>query len=185
MLTAARGLTVYATDGNSVSGLPPRLSTLGEGVPLLCIALMVGLLGSLILTKTRAGRYMRAIGGNEESARLSGVPISTYKTLAYVISGITAAIAAIVLTAKFGVASTNAATGAELNGIAAVVIGGTSLSGGKGTVIGSLVGALTIAVLSAGLVIVGVKGTLQDVVIGGVIVLTVMIDQYRKAGARG
>jgi ribose/xylose/arabinose/galactoside ABC-type transport system permease subunit len=145
----------------------------------------VVLIGSLILNKTRAGRYMRAIGGNEESARLSGVQVSAYKTLAYVISGITAAIAAIVLTAKFGVASTNAATGAELNGIAAVVIGGTSLSGGKGTVVGSLVGALTIAVLSAGLVIVGVKGTLQDVVIGGVIVLTVMIDQYRKAGTRG
>src|SRR5205085_5208509 len=138
----------------------------------------------LILNKTRAGRYMRAIGGNEESSRLSGVDVSAYKTMAYLLSGLTAAIAAIVLTAKFQVASTNAATGAELNGIAAVVIGGTSLSGGRGTVVGSLVGALTIAILSAGLVIVGVEGTLQNVVIGAVIVVTVMIDQYRRGAGR-
>ncbi len=180
MLTAARGLTVYSTGGNSVSGLPQRLSTLGEGWPLVIVALFVVIAGSIILSRTRAGRYMRAIGGSEEASRLTGVDVATYKTFAYVTSGLTASIAAIVLTAKFGVAQTNAAMGAELNGIAAVVIGGTSLSGGQASVVGSLAGALTIAVLNAGLVIVGVEGTLQDVVIGAVIVVTVMIDQYRK-----
>jgi ribose/xylose/arabinose/galactoside ABC-type transport system permease subunit len=182
MLTAARGLTVYATNGNSVSGLPPRLGGLGEGVPLVAIALAVVLLGALLLARTRAGRYIQSIGGNEEAARLAGVNVTGYKTLAYVLSGLTAAIAAIVLTAKFRLADTGAGTNAELNAIAAVVIGGTSLSGGRGSVVGSLIGALTIAVLNAGLVLVGVRDTLQGVVIGAVIVVTVMIDQVRRKG---
>jgi len=180
MLTAARGLTVYATGGNSVSGLPPRLGALGEGAPLVAIAFAVVLLGGIFLTCTRAGRYIQAIGGNEEAARLSGVNVTLYKTLAYVLSGLATAIAAIVLTAKFRLADTGAGVNAELNAIAAVVIGGTSLSGGQGSIVGSLVGALTIAVLNAGLVLVGVRDTLQGVVIGAVIVVTVMIDQFRK-----
>jgi ribose/xylose/arabinose/galactoside ABC-type transport system permease subunit len=108
------------------------------------------------------------------------VNVAAYKTLAYVLSGLTAAIAAIVLTAKFQLADTGAGMGAELNAIAAVVIGGTSLSGGRGSVVGSLVGALTIAVLNAGLVLVGVKDTLQGVIIGAVIVLAVMVDGIRR-----
>jgi ribose/xylose/arabinose/galactoside ABC-type transport system permease subunit len=184
MLTAARGLTVYATDGNSVSGLPPRLGILGGGAPLVAIALGAVFLGALLLERTRAGRYIRAIGGSEEAARLTGVNVPLYKTLAYVLSGLMAAVAAIVLTAKFRLADTGAGTNAELNAIAAVVIGGTSLRGGQGSVIGSLVGALTIAVLNAGLVLVGVRDTLQGVVIGAVIVATVMIDQFRGEGRR-
>jgi ribose/xylose/arabinose/galactoside ABC-type transport system permease subunit len=180
MLTAARGLTVYATNGNSVSGLPPRLGVLGEGVPLVAIAAATVVLGALLLGRTRAGRYVRAIGGNEEAARLAGVNVTAYTTLAYVLAGLTAALAAIVLTAKFRLADTGAGTNAELNAIAAVVIGGTSLSGGQGSVVGSLIGALTIAVLNAGLVLVGVRDTLQGVVIGAVIVITVMIDQVRR-----
>lgn len=181
MYQAARSLTVYATDGNSVSGLPPRLSSLGQGMPLLLIALAVVLIGIVLLEKTRFGRYVRAIGGNEEAARLTGVQITQNKTMVYALSGLTAAIGAIVLTAKYQVADTGAGTGAELNAIAAAVIGGTSLSGGEGSIVGSLVGALTISVLNAGLVITQiVPDTLQGVVIGIVIVGTVMIDQYRK-----
>jgi ribose/xylose/arabinose/galactoside ABC-type transport system permease subunit len=180
MLTAARGLTVYATDGNSVSSLPPRLGALGEGLPLVLIAFAVVVAGAALLTRTRTGRYIVAIGGNEEAARLTGVDVAFYKTLAYALSGLTAAIAAIVLTAKFRLADTGAGANAELNAIAAVVIGGTRLSGGQGSVVGSLVGALTIAVLNAGLVLVGVRDTLQGVIIGAVIVVTVMIDQFRK-----
>jgi ribose/xylose/arabinose/galactoside ABC-type transport system permease subunit len=180
MYTAARGLTVYATDGNSVSGLPHRLGALGQGPVMLAIAAVVVAAGAVILAKTRFGRYLYSIGGNEEAARLTGVNVGLYKTVAYTLSGIAAAIAAVVLTAKFQVADTGAAAGAELNAIAAVVIGGARLSGGYGSVIGTLVGALTIAVLNAGLVLAGVRDTLQGVVIGGVIVLTVMIDQIRR-----
>lgn len=180
MYTAARGLAVFATGGNSVSGLPPRLGALGQEGPMIAVAFAVVAAGVVLLGRTRAGRYVRAIGGNEEASRLTGVNITLYKTLAYTLAGLTAAIAAIVLTAKFQLADTGAGNGAELNAIAAVVIGGTSLSGGEGSVVGSLVGALTIAVLNAGLVLVGVRDTLQGVVIGAVIVLTVMVDQLRR-----
>ena len=183
MLTAARGLTLYATGGQSVP-VPPRIGTLGEGLPLVATAFLVVAFGAFFLARARAGRYIRAIGGSEESARLSGVDVAAYKTLAYVLSGLTAAIAAVILTAKFRVADTGAGMGAELSAIAAVVIGGTSLSGGRGSVVGSLIGALTIAVLNAGLVIVRVPDTLQGVVVGAVIVVTVMIDQYRVEGIR-
>ncbi len=181
MFTAARGLTVYATDGNSVGDLPPRLGTLGEGWPLVAIALAVVAVGMILQSRTQPGRFIQAIGGNEEAARYAGVNVPFYKAFAYVLSGLTAGVAAIVLTAKFGVADTGAGTGAELNAIAAVVIGGTSLTGGRGSVLGSLVGALTIAVLNAGLVLVGVRDTLQGVIVGAVIVATVMADQIRKS----
>jgi ribose/xylose/arabinose/galactoside ABC-type transport system permease subunit len=180
MLTAARGLTVYSTDGQSVGELPPQLSWFGQGAPLIFIALIVIICGALLQMKTVAGRYIQALGSNEQAARFSGVNVEGYKAFAYVLSGLTAAIASIVLTAKFGVADTGAGAGAELNAIAAVVIGGTSLSGGRGSVIGSLVGALTIAVLNSGLVLMQVPGTLQEVVIGVVIVVIVVVDQLQK-----
>lgn len=182
MLTAARGLTVYATQGNSVSGLPEELGTIGQGLPLIIVALAALAIGAVALTRTRPGRYITAIGGNEESARLTGVNVHLYKTLAYAISGLTAAIAAIVLTAKFRLADTGAGANAELSAIAAVVIGGASLSGGQASVPGSLVGALTIAVLNAGLVLVGIPDTLQGVIIGAVIIVTVLVDQLQKKG---
>ena len=186
MLTAARGLTVYATDGNSVSGLPQALGHVGQGAPLIAVALSSALIGGLVLTRTRMGRYITAIGVNVEAARLSGVNFAFVKTTAYAVSGLTAAIAAVLLTAKFRLADTGAGANAELSAIAAVVIGGGSLSGGLASVAGSLVGALTIAVLNAGLVLVGIPDTLQGVIIGAVIVVTVMIDQQqRRAQARG
>jgi ribose/xylose/arabinose/galactoside ABC-type transport system permease subunit len=177
MYTAARGLAVYATGGKSVSGLPLRLGQLGFGVPLLVVTFATVVLGAILLGRLRAGRYLFAIGGNEEAARLTGVDVKGYKALAYLLSGLCAGIAAVLLTAKFLVADTGAGSGAELNAIAAVVIGGTSLSGGRGSVVGSLVGALTIAVLNAALVLTGVPDTLQGLVIGSVIVAAVLIDQ--------
>jgi ribose/xylose/arabinose/galactoside ABC-type transport system permease subunit len=109
------------------------------------------------------------------------VDITLYKTLAYVLCGITAGLAAVILTAKFGVADTGAGTGYELYAIAAVVVGGTSLSGGRGTVAGTVAGALTIAVLEAGLVLMGAPDTLQRIIIGAVIVATVMLDRSRRS----
>jgi ribose/xylose/arabinose/galactoside ABC-type transport system permease subunit len=184
MLTIARGLTLYATDGNSVSNLPERLGSMGQGSPLILIALTVAATGAILLTRTRTGRAWLAIGGNEEAARLSGLPVGAYKCLAYTVCGLCSAVAAIVLTAKFQLADTNAGNNAELNAIAAVVIGGASLSGGRGSIAGTLAGALTIAVLNTGLVLVRVPSTLQGVVIGSVIVGTVMIDQLRERRKR-
>jgi len=180
MMSMARGLTLYATNSQSVSVNFPRLRTLGDGPPLLLIALAVVIGGSLLLNRFRAGRYVLAIGGNEQATRLTGVSVETYKTLAYLLSGLCAAIGAVLVTAKFGTANTGAGTGAELDAIAAVVIGGTSLSGGQGSILNALVGALTITVITSGLVLVGIEVNLQQVILGGIIVLTVFIDQIRK-----
>lgn len=180
MMSVARGLTLYATSSQSVSANFPRLRVLGDGAPLLMIALAVVIGGSLLLNRFRAGRYVLAIGGNEQATRLTGVSVETYKTLAYLLSGLCAAIGAVLVTAKFGTANTGAGTGAELDAIAAVVIGGTSLSGGQGSILNALVGALTITVITSGLVLVGIEVNLQQVILGGIIVLTVFIDQIRK-----
>lgn len=180
MMTAARSLTVYATGGQSVSELPPQLGTFGEGKRLFIIVLAVVVCGTILQMTTVWGRYVKAVGANEQATRFSGVNVEVYKALPYVLSGLAAAIAGIVLTAKFHLADTGAAMGAELQAIAAVVIGGASLNGGRGSVIGSLVGALTIAVLYAGLVLVQVPDTLQGVIIGVVIVGIVVVDQLQK-----
>lgn len=185
MLSAARGLTLYATDGNSIRASLPRFMALGQGAPLVCIVLVVVALGATLLSRTRPGRYTLSIGGNETASHLSGVPVTTIKTFAYALSGVCAAIGAVLVTAKFGTADTNAGMGAELDAIAAVVIGGTSLSGGQGTIVGALVGALTITIIEAGLVLVGVKDTLQPVILGSVIVLTVYLDQMRRLSRQG
>jgi ribose/xylose/arabinose/galactoside ABC-type transport system permease subunit len=180
MLSAARGLTLYATDGSSVRAAVPRFMALGQGLPLAGIVLLVVVAGAVSLSRTRPGRYIMSIGGNETATHLSGVPVFTIKTLAYVLSGMCAAIGAVIVTAKFGTADTNAGMGAELDAIAAVVIGGASLNGGQGSIVGALVGALTITIIESGLVLVGIKDTLQPVILGGVIVLTVYLDQLRR-----
>lgn len=177
LMSAARGLTLYATSSQSVSIPFERFRALGTGLPLLVISLIVVAAGMVLLAKFRAGRYILAIGGNEQATELSGVPVVTHKTLAYVLSGMAAAVGGLLITAKFGTANTGAGTGAELEAIAAVVIGGASLSGGKGTIVGALVGALTITVITNGLVLVGIEPNLQQVILGGVIVLTVFLDQ--------
>ncbi len=180
MMSAARGLTLYATDGSSVPASFQRFMALGQGAPLVIITLVVVALGSLILTRLKLGRYTLAIGGSEQASRLSGVDVQLYKTAGFALCGLAAAIGGLLVTAKFGLADTNAGSGAELEAIAAVVIGGTSLSGGKGSIIGALVGALTITVIEEGLVLSGVKSNLQPVILGVVIVLTVFIDQFRQ-----
>ncbi len=180
MMSAARGLTLYATDGSSVPASFQRFMALGQGEPLVIITLVVVAVGSLILTKLKLGRYLLAIGGSEQASRLSGVDVQLYKTAGFAICGLAAAIGGLLVTAKFGLADTNAGSGAELEAIAAVVIGGTSLSGGKGSIVGALVGALTITVIEEGLVLSGVKSNLQPVILGAVIVLTVFIDQFRQ-----
>jgi ribose/xylose/arabinose/galactoside ABC-type transport system permease subunit len=180
MMSAARGLTLYATSSQSVSVPFERFRALGSGLPLIVITLIVALCGGLLLLKYRAGRYLLAVGGNEQAALLSGVPVVSTKILAFCLSGLCAAIGGVIITAKFGTANTGAGTGAELEAIAAVVIGGASLSGGQGTMVGAVVGALTITVITNGLVLVGIEPNLQQVILGGVIVLTVFLDQIQR-----
>ena len=142
--------------------------------------LLVYLVAHLVLTRTTFGRYVYAIGGNEEATRLSGVAVRFHKTTIYGVSGLMSAVAAIVLTARLNSAQPIAGMMYELDAIAATVIGGTSLMGGEGTLGGTLVGALIMGVLRNGLNLLGVSSFLQQIVIGAVIVGAVLVDTVLK-----
>jgi ribose transport system permease protein len=182
MLTIARGLTMLWTKGHPISNLGPDFAVIGTGW-LLGIPVPVWIAGSVVLLavfltqQTRLGRYIYAIGGNENAAVLSGINITKIKLIVYSIGGALAAIGGIMVTSRLDSAQPNAGTGYELDAIAAVVIGGTSLSGGKGTVWGTVMGAIIIGVLNNGLVLLNVSPFWQQVVKGGVILLAVIIDR--------
>jgi ribose/xylose/arabinose/galactoside ABC-type transport system permease subunit len=134
----------------------------------------------VVLTRTTFGRYVYAIGGNEEATRLSGVAVRFHKTAIYCVAGLTSGVAAIVLTARLNSAQPIAGMMYELDAIAAAVIGGTSLMGGEGSLAGTLVGALIMGVLRNGLNLLGVSSFVQQIVIGAVIVVAVLVDTLLK-----
>jgi ribose transport system permease protein len=144
------------------------------------VMIAVYVISHLILTRTKLGRYAYAIGGNETTAYLSGVNVRLYKTAVYGLSGMCSALAAVLLTARLNSAQPIAGINYELDAIAAVVIGGTSLMGGEGTVSGTLIGALIIGVLRNGLNLLAVSSFIQQIVIGSVIVTAVLLDTFFK-----
>lgn len=186
MLTIARGLTMLWTKGFPISGLGEKFAYIGTGwllgipVPVWISGIIV-LIAILITNKTRLGRYIYAIGGNESAAKLSGININKIKIIVYTIAGALAAAGGLMVTSRLDSAQPNAGTSYELDSIAAVVIGGTSLSGGKGTISGTVSGAVIIGVLNNGLVLLNVSPFWQQVVKGLVILLAVIID---KANSR-
>ncbi|WP_431926065.1 ABC transporter permease [Nonomuraea jabiensis] len=188
MLGVARGLALVVSQGSPIE-MPEAVSHLGDTVggylpvPVLVMALM-GVIAAVVLNRTYAGRAMYAIGGNEEAARLSGIAVSRQKLVTYALSGAFAAVAGIVLASRLASAQPQAASGYELDAIAAVVIGGASLSGGKGRALGTLVGALILAVLRNGLNLLSVSAFWQQVVIGVVIALAVLLDTLRRRSGR-
>lgn len=184
MLTIARGFTMLYTGGHPVSNLGDGFAKIGTGMFLgipvpVWIALIVVLIAVFITQKTKLGRYIYAIGGNETAAKLSGIRINRVKLIVYSIGAGLAALGGIIVTSRLDSAQPNAGVSYELDAIAAVVIGGTSLNGGKGTVWGTVIGAVIIGVLNNGLVLLNVSPFWQQVVKGGVILLAVIID---KAG---
>ncbi len=185
MMSAARGTALMFTEGRPISGFDDGFRTLATGsigfVPApVVVMILVYVVAHLVLTRTTFGRYVYAIGGNEEATRLSGVAVRFHKTLIYGTSGLVSAVAAIVLTARLNSAQPIAGTMYELDAIAATVIGGTSLMGGQGTLAGTLVGALIMGVLRNGLNLLGVSSFLQQIVIGVVIVSAVLVDTFLK-----
>lgn len=182
MLTIARGATLVYTDGRPITGLPDSFVWLGAGeigaipVPVLIMG-VVFLACYFVLTQTVLGRYTYAIGGNEEAARLSGVNVTFYKTLVYIISGLLTTISAIILTSRLNSAQPTAGITFELDAIAAVVLGGTTLAGGEGGIGGTLLGAFIIGVLNNGLNLLNVSSFYQQVVKGVVILLAVLLDR--------
>ncbi len=143
---------------------------------------VIALIGSIVLNRTAFGRWLYASGGNERAAELSGVPVKRVQISVYVLSGICAAIAGLILSSQLTSAGPTAGTTYELTAIAAVVIGGAALTGGRGNIRGTLLGAFVIGFLSDGLVIIGVSAYWQTVFTGAVIVLAVLLNaiQYRR-----
>jgi erythritol transport system permease protein len=194
VMYVVRGAALLITNGltyNSLGGKPELGNTgfnwLGFnhllGVPIGVVVLaVIAIIGSLVLSRTAFGRWLYASGGNERAADLSGVPVKTVQVSVYMLSGICAAIAGLILSSQLTSAGPTAGTSYELTAIAAVVIGGAALTGGRGNIRGTLLGAFVIGFLSDGLVIIGISSYWQTVFTGAVIVLAVLLNavQYRR-----
>ncbi len=185
MLTIARGLTMLYTNGFPLTGLGKGFAYLGTGwflgVPMpVWVAALVVVFFAFYMKKTRTGRYMYAIGGNEKASLLSGINVNKVLLLVYTLAGVLSAVAGLLVTARLDSAQPNAGSGYELDAIAAVVIGGTSMSGGKGSIAGTVVGALIIGVLNNGLVLLNVSPFWQQVIKGFVIIGAVVLDKYSR-----
>jgi ribose/xylose/arabinose/galactoside ABC-type transport system permease subunit len=183
LMSSLRGLAFIVAGGQSISSLPDAYTWLGWHriggvIPVnVLVMLSVFLLGGLLLNATRFGRHVRAIGGNEDSARLSGVRVARVKWGVYCMCAVLAALGGLVASSKLGSGVPKMGIGAELSVIAAVVVGGTSLSGGRGTIGGTFLGLLIIAVLETGLNWVGVETFGQQVTLGIAILAAVLLDQ--------
>ncbi len=182
MMTIARGVAQLYTTGRPVTGLQPAFKFIGAefifGIPVpIYIMALVTLVTYIILSHLRLGRYIYAVGGNEQSARASGIKVDSVKIFAYVFSGILSALVGVILAARLNSATPILGQGYELDAIAAAVIGGTSMDGGRGKVIGTLVGALIIGTISNGLDILNVSAYWQQIIKGLIILIAVLLDR--------
>jgi len=182
MLSIARGLTMLWTGGFPLTQLGPGFGVLGTGVWLgvpIPVWIMLALTGCFIVVtqRTRFGRHLYAVGGNERAALLTGLRVNRIKITVYALAGVLSAVAGLIVTARLDSAQPNAGLGYELDSIAAVVIGGTSLSGGRGSIVGTVLGCLIIGVLNNGLFLLDVSPFWQQVIKGFVILLAVAIDR--------
>ena len=184
MMTIARGLALVVSDGRPVTNLSDSFNAIGGGnvwgvpIPIL-IFIGVILLSSFLLNQTRIGRYMYAVGGNEKAAYASGVRVNTVKMIAYMICSGLAGLAGIVLASRINTGQPNAGVAYELDAIAAVVIGGTSLAGGIGTIGGTVLGVLLIGVINNGLDLLNISSYYQQIIKGVIIIAAVLIDRKK------
>jgi ribose transport system permease protein len=185
MMEIARGIALLYTGGYPLSGLPKSFGFLGKGsvlgiqTPVLLMVVLY-IIAYFILNKFVFGRYIYSIGGNEEASRLSGIKVKKYKLMVYVFSGLMAAASSIILTSRLMSGQPNSGSGFELDSIAAVVLGGTDMSGGRGHILGTLLGALMLGVLNNGLNLMGVSPYMQRVVKGIIIIAAIFLSSKRE-----
>ena len=186
-LSLFRGLTLIVTRGQNIVGLPKSFKLIGQAkvagvqTPIIIAAVLL-IIGDILLRRSRFFRQSYYIGGNEHAARLSGIPVDRMKILGYALTGVFAAISGIVMTARLGAASVTAGTGMELRVITAVIIGGASLKGGEGSILGAFLGTLLMALITNALTLLGVDVYWQTFVIGGTLLTAVLIDNITKRG---
>jgi ribose transport system permease protein len=174
-----RGITMIITKGVYITPIPSGYSFIGRGyVPFLFYAAVLGVF-TFVTLKTRFGRNIFAIGGAEESALYSGVPVRRYKTIVYIISGFLSALSGLILVGKSGFVQPQSGLGYELNAIAAVVIGGTSIFGGSGSVAGTFLGSVMLGIILAGLTMLAVNPYWQGLITGVLIVFAITLDSLR------
>lgn len=182
-----RGIAFVTTEGQSIGGFPQEFrkivlwETDGGLTPIpLAVMLLTGVLGSIYLVRLVMGRKIYAVGGNELASRFSGIAVARTKASVYIISGLTAGIAALVALGYYGSASSSDGQGYELNVIAAAVVGGASLSGGKGSALGAILGALILQMINTGIVILHIPQNYSQIIIGAVVIIAVVLDQLNN-----
>jgi ribose transport system permease protein len=186
-MTIYRGIAFVITNGQSVGGFPQAFRNLviweiGDGlrlVPLL-VMLVITVAGGTYLSRRAGGRRVYATGGNELASAYSGIRINRVKLGVFLFSGLTAGIAALVALGYYGGATSGDGQGYELNVIAAAVVGGASLTGGKGSALGAMLGALIIQLINTGIVILGISQNYSQIIIGAVVILAVVLDQFNN-----
>jgi ribose/xylose/arabinose/galactoside ABC-type transport system permease subunit len=185
MLYALRGVILLVTGGTWITGIPNETRILGTGSVLgihypVFVLLILFVVMELVSRHSTWGRNVFAVGGNRRASRLAGLPIDRVRFLAFVLVGVFVGIAAVIYLGRAGSVQTNTGTGLELQVVAAVVIGGTSISGGRGSTLAALTGAVLIGVILNGLILLGVPGIWQDAVLGALILLAVATDVLRR-----
>lgn len=190
MLAMARGLAFIVAGGNTIFGFPEAFDSIGGGnigpIPIAAlISLSIAAIGAFVLARTVFGSNIYAVGGNREAARLAGIPVGRTLLTAYIVSGVLAGVGGVILTGRLDSAQPVAATGLELNAIAAVVIGGASLFGGKGNIVGTLLGVFIIGVINNGLTLKNVQPFWVQFIQGAVIFTAALADSIgtRRRGA--
>ena len=185
-LSAYRGTALLVSDGGPISGFNEAYRWIGQGkigmVPIPVIIFLVFIvLCHIVLKYTVYGRYIYSVGGNPEAARLSGINIDLIITSTYIITGFFVGLAAFILSARLNSSEAVAGMGYELNVIAVVVVGGTSLFGGRGNILGTIIGAMLFGVLQNGLVLLNVSSYIQQIIIGIILILAVTFDKFSKS----
>ncbi len=189
-MSVTRGIALILTKGIPIYGFPTSFTWWGSGHigfinPPILMAILLALLAALVLNRTKLGYYTLALGGNEEALRRSGVAHKTYKTIVYTISGLTAAIGGLVVTARLNTAEPLAGWMLELDAIAAVVLGGTDMKGGRGSITGTIMACLLLGMLRNGLTILNIPSYYQQLTIGLIILVAVIISELRLRNAPG
>ena len=179
-MVSARGISKWVTKGKPISFPVEDYTLIGKGMMPVVIFLTLAILFHLILTYTRYGKYCYAIGSNEEAARITGIKVEHHKVLVYTIASMLAAVAALVLTSKNLTAQAGMGVMYELDAIAMAVIGGVSLAGGRGSIIGTVLGALIFGVIISGFTFMRLDAFYQEMVKGVIIVGAVVLDQFRQ-----
>ncbi|MCP4164308.1 MAG: ABC transporter permease [Chloroflexi bacterium] len=185
MMSVVRGLVLLLTSGFGIPNLPDAFNQLAQGKLFgiqypVYIMIVVVIVGDILLRRSRYFRQSYFVGGNEKSARLSGIRVGRVQIVNYIIAAVMASLAGLLLTARFGAASVSAGVGVELQVISAVVIGGASLAGGEGTVLGALLGVTLMALISNGLNLLGINVYWQTIIIGAVLIIAVAADSLSR-----